>query len=144
VPVVVVLAAVVLAVALLGGCSGSRLQTDSSPDGTRLTIRAWPKGEGKQPVRRWTLVCPAGGTLPEPERACRALEGPRRLRPSPSPFAPLPRPRACTQVYGGPAEATVTGRFHGQRVHADFSRGDGCQIQRWDGVAFLFPGVSSG
>jgi hypothetical protein len=130
----VVVAAVVLLVALLGGCAGaSDTVSDSS---TRLTIRAWPKGKPKPPVRTWTLTCPAGGTLPHPERAC-ALLGMARL-----PFAPLPDRKACTQIYGGPAEATVTGTFRGDRVSVAFSRTDGCQIGRWNRVVFLFPGVS--
>ncbi len=133
----VVLVAVVLVVALLAGCSSGH-QTDTTADGTRLTIRAWPNGAPNQPVRSWTLACPAGGTLPQPERACRLLDGLR------FPFQPLARGRACTQIYGGPAEAIVTGVFQGRPVHADFSRSDGCQIARWNRIALLFPGVATG
>jgi hypothetical protein len=131
----VVVAAVVLLVALLGGCAATK-STAEQP--TRLTIRAWPQGRPKPPVRTWTLTCPAGGTLPRPERACARLDG------SPPPFAPLPDRKACTQIYGGPAEATVTGTFHGDRVSVAFSRTDGCQIARWNRVVVLFPGVATG
>jgi hypothetical protein len=130
----VVVAAVVLLVALLGGCAGaSDTVSDAS---TRLTISAWPNGEPNPPVRSWTLTCPAGGTLPRPERACRLLDGLHL------PFAPLPDRQACTQIYGGPAEATVTGVFRGDRVSVAYSRTDGCQIGRWNRVLFLFPGVA--
>src|SRR4051812_10240252 len=107
-------AAVVLVVALLGGCSGGMQADSNASDRTRLTIRAWPKGAPGRPKRSWTLVCPGGGTLPQPERACRLLAG------SPPPFEPLQRGRACTQIYGGPAEALVTGTFQGRAVHAAF------------------------
>jgi hypothetical protein len=51
--------------------------------------------------------------------------------------------RVCTQIYGGPQEALVTGRFRGHSVRAHFSRQDGCEIGRWDRVRFLFPGAVS-
>jgi hypothetical protein len=55
------------------------------------------------------------------------------------PFAPVPKDTACTQVYGGPQEADVTGTYRGRPVNAHFDRGNGCEIARWDKVAFLFP-----
>ena len=58
-----------------------------------------------------------------------------------APFAPTPRAAACTQIYGGPQEALVTGRFRGRLVHAHFSRKNGCEIARWNRVGFLFPGA---
>ena len=129
--------AALLIVALLGGCAALPDAT-SSEKGTVLTVRAWPNGMPKQPVREWTLVCPAGGTLPRAARACRLLE---RL---PNAFTRVPGPRACTQIYGGPAEAIISGVFNGRRVSASFSRGDGCRIAEWNKVAFLFPGVAHG
>ena len=57
------------------------------------------------------------------------------------PFAPTPLNIVCTQVYGGPQEALVTGRFRGNPVSARFSRKDGCAIVRWNRVRFLFPGA---
>src|SRR5204862_197447 len=50
---------------------------------------------------------------------------------------------ACTQLYGGPQEALVTGRLRGRLVHADFSRKDGCEIARWTRVGFLLPDAVS-
>ena len=86
----------------------------------------------------YTLRCaPAAGTLPHSTSACAKLL--RLTRP----FAPPPRNAACTQIYGGPQEAFVTGRFRGELVRAGFSRKDGCQIGRWNRIAFLFPGVGS-
>lgn len=105
---------------------------------TSLNITVWPNGEGNGGKRAWTLRCaPVGGTLPHRANACRQLA---RLR---APFAPTPKNRACTQIYGGPQEALVTGRFRGRAVHTRFSRQDGCEVGRWNRVRFLLPGIVS-
>ncbi len=57
------------------------------------------------------------------------------------PFAPVPKDASCTQVYGGPQEADVRGVYRGRPVKAHFDRGNGCEIERWDKVGFLFPGT---
>ncbi|PYI37851.1 serine protease inhibitor [Arthrobacter psychrolactophilus] len=54
-------------------------------------------------------------------------------------FFALPDPtRVCTQQYGGPEIAVVTGWFEDQEVNASFSRTDGCEISRWQALAPLF------
>jgi len=87
-------------------------------------------GQGRQLL---TLTCdPAGGDHPDPEAACRALDALEH------PFAPVPADTACTEIYGGPQTARVTGTYRGQPVHATFNRTNGCEIARWDGhVALL-------
>ena len=105
---------------------------------TSLHITVWPSGAGNPGKHEYTLRCaPAGGTLPHPAAACRSL---LRLR---TPFAPTPRGSACTQIYGGPQTALVTGRLRGRLVRARFSRKDGCEIARWNRVRFLLPGSLS-
>jgi hypothetical protein len=105
-----------------------------SPD-TVLRITLWPRGKGPSPYR-WTLTCaPANGTLPNRRLACTRLS---RLS---APFAPVPKDAACTEQFGGPAEALVTGRLKGKRVWAQFNRTDGCRIARWNKHEFLFGGV---
>jgi hypothetical protein len=105
---------------------------------TSLNITVWPDGAGKPGKHTYTLRCaPAAGTLPHRTAACTKL---LKLR---SPFAPTPAGLACTQIYGGPQEAFVTGRFRGKLVRAHFGRKDGCQIARWNRVQFLFPGASA-
>ncbi|MGO4146039.1 serine protease inhibitor [Paenarthrobacter sp. YAF11_1] len=62
-------------------------------------------------------------------------------------FFPEPRPdRICTQQYGGPQVAVVTGWFRGRKVNSQFSRTDGCEIARWKTLASLLgnTGGSSG
>lgn len=103
----------------------SSAATSSTPHGTQLAVRV-DLGPGKG-LLSYSLTCdPAGGDHPEPAAACRSL---RRLE---DPFAPVPADAVCTQVYGGPQTASVTGTFEGQRVDARLSRTDGCQISRWD------------
>jgi Subtilisin inhibitor-like len=98
-----------------------------SADGTSLRIAYWETGMALKPDRVWTLRCaPAGGTLAQPARACRRLDaGGTAL------FAPTSPKLACTQIYGGPQRARVTGLVDGKRVWAMFSRSDGCEIHRW-------------
>ena len=113
---------------LLAGAAGA-----SPGSTTDLRITYWPQGQGTGHVFRRTLRCgPPGGTLPLPARAC------RRLAPLEKPFAPVPKDVACTQIYGGPQIAIVSGTLRGRRVWARFSRVDGCQIERWNRVRFLF------
>ncbi|MGG5172330.1 serine protease inhibitor [Pseudarthrobacter sp. J1738] len=53
-------------------------------------------------------------------------------------FFPQPGPpKLCTQQYGGPAVATVTGSFNGRDVNSTFTRTDGCEIARWKALAPL-------
>ncbi len=96
-----------------------------------LHVTIWPSGhDGKKTT--WSLGCsPAGGTLPHRTTACRRLS--RLVRP----FAPVPRDVACTDIYGGPELARVTGRFRGGRVDASFNRRNGCEIERWNTLSFL-------
>ncbi len=78
---------------------------------------------------RVTLKCdPPGGTHPDPALACDVLTG------VPDPFAPVPADAVCSQVYGGPEKAKVTGTYQGVPVDAEFSRTDGCEISRWDAI----------
>ena len=105
---------------------------------TSLHITVWPNGERQAPMQNYTLRCaPVGGTLLHRASAC------ARLAALKSPFAPTPRGTACTEIYGGPQEAFVTGRFRGHPVRAHFSRTDGCEIGRWNRVSFLFPGAAA-
>ena len=103
----------------------------SSP--ATLTITVWPAGPGHA-ARVRTLRCePAGGSLVHAAAACRRLEAMKT-----SPFRPPAPATVCTQIYGGPQKALVRGRFRGRLVSIRFSRRNGCEIARWNRVAFLF------
>jgi hypothetical protein len=55
-----------------------------------------------------------------------------------TPALPLPPDLMCTQIYGGPEEAEITGTLDGEQVQASVSRQNGCEIDRWDRLAGLF------
>ena len=86
-----------------------------------------------EPTINYTLVCIAGAPAaesqhPAAESACAALtENPALLTPATKNTA-----LACTEQYGGPQEATVTGVVDGVAVEADFARTNGCEISAWD------------
>jgi hypothetical protein len=103
-------------------------------ESTSLQVTVWPNGADHSPKRTYSLRCaPVGGTLPFRAAAC------RRLAALKAPFAGTTKNMACTEIYGGPEEALVTGRLRGALVRARFNRRDGCEIDRWNRVAFLFP-----
>jgi hypothetical protein len=79
-----------------------------------------------------------GSTLPAPAAALAAVErfGEDIFFPKPGP------PKLCTQQYGGPQVAEVTGTFHGRPVRTDFRRTDGCEIARWNSLSALLGGTS--
>lgn len=105
---------------------------------TSLTIRLKPNAnQPGSPVHTYTLRChPPGGTLPRASAACVSVA---RIQ---NPFAPVPSGIACTQIYGGPQTATVIGVYGSKRVRTTFRRTDGCEIERWNRVRFLFPIVT--
>ena len=51
---------------------------------------------------------------------------------------PDPR-RACTEIYGGPERARVTGTIAGREVDRRFSRTNGCDISDWERAQPLIP-----
>jgi Subtilisin inhibitor-like len=128
--------AAALAVLAATGCAG-RTSSEGSGSGsasadTKLEISISTAGS-ERPTQVWTLRCPDEGTLPNADQACQKLEQ------VPKPFAPVPKNAACTMIYGGPQIADVIGTFDGHTVSAHFSRGNGCEIARWNRVQFLFP-----
>jgi len=109
---------------------------------TTLTVTYWNDGSKPGDTDVWTLRCnPTGGTLARPAVACRRLNaGGWKL------VAPVPANAICTQIYGGPQVARVVGKFQGRRVWARFTRENGCQISRWNGLSpwLLPPGGVTG
>lgn len=80
-----------------------------------------------------------GTTVPDPEAALAAVEqfGEAIFFPVPGP------PKLCTQQYGGPQVAVVTGSIDGRSVNSVFSRTDGCEIARWNALAPLLGGAAA-
>jgi hypothetical protein len=128
-------ASLLAAATLLAACGsesgGGGTASGGSPSpATRLQIEFRPTA-GSEPLSA-TLTCgPPGGTHLRAEEACAALE-----QHSDS-VAPVPQDLACTEIYGGPETATVSGTLDGRRIEAQFSRSNGCEIARWDALAPL-------
>jgi Subtilisin inhibitor-like len=121
------------AAALLSACGtegGSDAGSGNSPDrepGTELRIEFQATADGEAVSA--TLACnPLGGEHPRAEEACTVLEE------NSDSLSPVSRDVACTQIYGGPETATVTGTFRGSPVHARFNRTNGCEIARWESL----------
>jgi hypothetical protein len=147
-------AAVALMVALAGaldGCAGgadedpprttapasSRSGSPAPPAVIELTIRY---DEGTGAAVRSTLLCRDGeqratGALasgaPVAELCVRARSLAGLLTTSPA------ANRACTQLYGGPQTARVTGTIDSRRVDRRFARTDGCEIADFSRAADL-------
>lgn len=109
----------------------SALPSGPGKGNAELAISVVPD-EGK-PAVNYTLVCQDGAPSaesqhPSADAACAALKANASL------LSPLPESpdRACTQQYGGPQKATVSGIVDGVPVDAAFSRTDGCEIAAWD------------
>ena len=102
-------AAVLLAL-LLAGCGGAEREA-TTVAGPGLTVTVRPEGPDG-PTKTRSVTCP-GST------GCDA------------PLEPTPPTTACTEIYGGPATATVSGQLEGRPVEAEFSLANGCEIDRW-------------
>ena len=94
-------------------------------------------GHGRAVGALDAAVRATGGTLPARVAAC------RKLNSLTSPFRPIQKDVLCTQIYGGPQVARVTGRFRGNRIWAEFRRRDGCEIGRWERLRPLLPAGGS-
>jgi hypothetical protein len=99
-----------------------------------------PAHEFRLVVRRGTspqAAAATGSTVPDPAAAIAAVErfGEEAF------FTPRRADMLCTQQYGGPQVAVVTGMFHGRPVNSHFSLTDGCEIARWRSLAPLFGGT---
>lgn len=83
------------------------------------------RGSGPE---RYTLTCVGvvEGDHPRAKEAC------EHLKELEDPFAPVPADAVCTQVYGGPETAGVTGLWRGDPVDLELSRSDGCRIDQWE------------
>lgn len=112
---------------LLSGCGSDEPATTASSEPT-TSLEISVSEDGTTDTQAWSLTCgPTGGTHPAPEDACAFL-----AETSTDPFAPVSPDMMCTEIYGGPQTARVTGQWEGEEVDAEFSRTNGCEIARWD------------
>lgn len=126
------IALLVVLVLVVAGCGGGSTTHETT---TNLTITYWPDGKGKGPQQHFNLSCdPAVGNVADPIVACADLKGPARAALDPTPLSAM-----CTELYGGPAEATIVGTVDGDVVNARLSRSNGCEISRWQELSALLP-----
>lgn len=120
-----------LAIALLAASAASAAAATAP---THLSIRF--RAEAASAVRHLTLHCAARatGTVPRPAAACARLQ-----RLGDGAFRPTPPQTACTEISGGPSTATITGIYRGRTIWVRLRRDNGCEIARWQRVAFLLP-----
>jgi hypothetical protein len=124
-----------LMTAILAGCGSDEPTPASGGDSklAQLVVRVDEDGpKGSAPARELKVDC----EKPTDSPVCGAAAGVSA--------ADVRKPSddtACTQIYGGPQEASITGTIRGDEVDATFKRTDGCEISRWDRVKPLLAEV---
>jgi hypothetical protein len=116
--------ALLVCATVIAGCG-----EDDEPAATAavadLTVEVDPDGSAPTEPKAATLTCDAPEDCPEIDSL------------DPTVFEPTPGNVACTQQFGGPETAKVTGTFKGEDVDAEFGRQNGCEITRWKDAAPL-------
>ncbi len=94
-----------------------------------ISIRA----NGQDESSKYTLRC-AGATVLEPSGHPWAAEACALLARSPQIMEPAPAPgtQMCTEQYGGPATATISGTIDGKAASRNFDLTNGCGISAWN------------
>ena len=124
--------------ALAAGC-GDDGDAAGDQSATNLHLALDVDGSGGKRAQAAQIVCEQGmETSPCPEVAALTAAD----------LAPVPTGMACTEIYGGPDTATISGTLHGEAVNATLRRSNGCEIERFNRVARLleavFPGYRPG
>ena len=133
------IAALIAVLAAVGCGADASAPAAVSSAATELKITYWSQGRTVGPGKKWTLRCgPAGGTLARAVSACRKLGAMR------NPFVPIPRDAVCTEQYGGPQVALITGTFRGRALWTQLANRNGCEISRFKRLSFLVPGFGTG
>jgi len=116
----------------------------AGPGAGNAELAIMVKPSPAEPAVNYTLVCRDGvptaeSKHPRPEAACTALKNNAAL------LSPAPKTTAqvCTQQYGGPQTATVTGIVDDTPVDVTLARTDGCEIAAWNAAQDVL-GISGG
>jgi hypothetical protein len=103
---------------------------------SELTITLDRDGPGGEPVETAELSCPGS-------EHCAALGDLSAVD-----LGPVDPRQACTEIYGGPDLVTIEGELGGDPVETTLTRGNGCEIERFEQVVelleALFPGYEPG
>jgi hypothetical protein len=111
--------------------AASPLPSGPSAGDAELSVTVKASKDGK--AVNYTLVCKGGAPMAESQHpnaaaACTALKNNAAIVNAAAP----PKGISCTQQYGGPEVATVTGEVNGTPVETSFALRDGCQIGAWN------------
>lgn len=128
--------AALLAACCLAACGEDEPAGPANRDVAEVVaVSVDPDGPAGKKAARVELGCfPGSGDL-----GCRTLAA----APAAT-WRPVPVDRACTELFGGPQTARVTGVVGGRRLDARFSRRNGCEIERWDALAPLLDPLAGG
>jgi hypothetical protein len=107
------------------GCGDDDESTAEPAAETDLRISLDLDGPGGKASRDGEVVCEPG-TDTGPCSRVAELDA--------ADLAPTPPTQPCTEIYGGPATATIIGTLHGEPVNATLSRQNGCEIERYERV----------
>jgi hypothetical protein len=124
-----------LLAAFLAGCGSDEGTQAAGPTGelANLVVTVDDDGaRGANQPRELKLEC----AKPTDSQACGAAAG-----VSAADVQKTGADTACTQIYGGPEEASIKGKIRGEAIDATFKRTDGCEISRWDRVKALLAEV---
>jgi hypothetical protein len=117
-----------------GAPASSPAAASSSAADGELVVELVPEQGAAAQTHRLSCTGEPTGDLPDLAAACTQLTG------QVDPFAELSTDTMCTQLFGGPQTARVTGRWAGEPVDLQLSRTDGCRIAQWDRLDALLPG----
>lgn len=121
----------VLGFVLLAGCAEQ--PPTAEPTHLEITIRA----DGNTISDQFILDCNGtkaldSSTLSEAAEACKLIaEKPEIIVQQQSPQA------ICTEIFGGPERAEITGELAGKSVQSTYSKHNGCAIDRWSRAELL-------
>jgi hypothetical protein len=110
---------------------------DDSPT-VELSVTLDVDGSGPEEPQQADVSCPGddAGVCAEAEEII------------PSDFDEVPASQACTEIFGGPDVATIEGEIDGEQVEGEFTRANGCEIDRFGNVVpllqALFPDYQPG
>jgi hypothetical protein len=130
------------------GDGGGRAGTTPGGDvgATRLTITGVRTAASAEPVPepeeipfRGTLDCETAPPTGTGIYADTAPDTCRTLATHRADFATLDADvgRICTEIYGGPQLARITGTVAGEPIDVEVARNDGCGIDDWDRLEWL-------
>lgn len=96
----------------------------------RLTVKYQKDVNSK--VMKYSLICQPAPSSKKSKAICSKLLEVR------NPFKEVPQDSICSEVFGSSSKASVKGVWAGKKISTNFSQNNGCEIERWEKVSFLF------